>query len=85
MITPSKASDDGEGLTIKVPTRSDERRYMMYLRRRTIVDYDKLSNPNVNTLIQLPIKPPTPNHVAVALNNGLRTHWIEYLFIASST
>ena len=39
-----------------------------------------LAKPKVNKLIQVPLKPHTPEHVGQALNSDIRSHWIEYLF-----
>ena len=52
------------------------------LRNKTRVNYNELvlAKPKVNKLIQVPLKPHTPEHVGQALNSDIRSHWIECLF-----
>ena len=44
------------------------------------MDYNKLNNPKVKKLIQVPLKPHTPQYMGEALNSNIRSYWIEFLF-----
>lgn len=50
------------------------------LRNMKILDSNKLDNPKVKKLIQLPTKSHTPDHLGVALNSNIRSHLVEFLY-----
>ena len=65
--------DNNKELDITIP-KLVEKKHGMKLRNRNGIDYDKLANPKVNKLIQLPEKPHTPEHVEEALSSNIRSH-----------
>ena len=50
------------------------------LRNRKRVNYNKLTNPKVNKLIKVPLKPHTPEYEGESLNSDIISHWIKCTF-----
>ena len=70
-------------IELQIPTKSihaEVRRSGLRNRKRVDYNNNKLTNPKINKLIQVPLKPHTPEHVGEALNSDIISHWIECLF-----
>ena len=70
-----------DNVELQIPTKpKDAEVRKSGLRNKTRVNYNELplATSKVNKLIQVRLKPHTPEHVGQALNNDIRSHWIEF-------